>query len=411
LTYLREICELLWPPPAMITIEGGGPGWHHSATTVLSADGAATDAERSQFFLIPSARRPRLLVPTAPTVAAAALRHYGKPASRATRLGAKILSLGLAGTLGGTLLGTKISVYSPPDADNIEAYLKTVISQDIRVSIHLGIPRANRKPVLQLLTPAGETVGFAKVGVNPLTRDLVRAERLSLARLDEASLAEIAVPRILHYGEWKGLDVLVLSALPVWLRHRPTAPARLAAAMEEVAHVGGVRAEPLRESTFPRELGDRLAGADEGPVRDALLESLDTLLTRAGDTVISFGAWHGDWTQWNMANTGKGLLVWDWERFTCGVPLGFDALHYWLQAEVDPGRRQPLAAASECPERAAQLLAPFGVPAKDAWLTAVLYLIDLATRYLVDGQAKAGAPRGAPETWLIPAIIRKLERL
>jgi hypothetical protein len=34
----------------------------------------------------------------------------------------------------------------------------------------------------------------------------------------------------------------------------------------------------------------------------------------------------------------------------------------------------------------------------------------LATRYLVDRQARAGAPRGAPGTWLIPAIELEVAR-
>src|SRR2546430_14154794 len=27
LAYLREVCELLWPPAAEMTLYGGGPGW------------------------------------------------------------------------------------------------------------------------------------------------------------------------------------------------------------------------------------------------------------------------------------------------------------------------------------------------------------------------------------------------
>jgi len=76
-----------------------------------------------------------------------------------------------------------------------------------------------------------------------------------------------------------------------------------------------------------------------------------------------------------------------------------------------PGRREPRAAAVSCIERAPQLLAPFEVGAAEARLTAVLYLADLATRYLADRQAKAGAARGAPGRWLIPAISGEVARL
>jgi hypothetical protein len=49
-------------------------------------------------------------------------------------------------------------------------------------------------------------------------------------------------------------------------------------------------------------------------------------------------------------------------------------------------------------------LEPFDVPAGHAPLVAVLYLTDLATRYLVDQQAKVGARHGALNDWLIPVI-------
>jgi hypothetical protein len=105
-----------------------------------------------------------------------------------------------------------------------------------------------------------------------------------------------------------------------------------------------------------------------------------------------------------MASTRQGLLVWDWERFTGGVPLGFDALHWWLQTEVVPRRRPAGAAAAGCVRAAPRLLAPFGVGPRQAHVTAILYLADLATRYLADGQAGAGARLGGAGSWLIPAV-------
>jgi hypothetical protein len=41
-------------------------------------------------------------------------------------------------------------------------------------------------------------------------------------------------------------------------------------------------------------------------------------------------------------------------------------------------------------------------------VTALLYLIDLATRYVTDRQAEAGARLGALGTWLLPALIRRV---
>lgn len=107
----------------------------------------------------------------------------------------------------------------------------------------------------------------------------------------------------------------------------------------------------------------------------------------------------------------RGLLVWDWERFALGVPVGFDVLHHWLQAEIVTGHRGSLASAAACPGRAVSLLAPWRIGARQARLTAILYMAELAARYLVDQQAKAGARHGAPETWLIPALTSETAQL
>ena len=411
LAYLREVCELLWPPTAEMTLYGGAHGWPQiTGAARPRALGGTARAEGRDFVLIPGVRHPRLLVPAAPRAAAAALRQYGQPRSWPARMGVAAFALGLASGLGGTLLGVRVRVTAPPEAESIESYLKSVLSPDIRVSIRLGPARANRKPVLQLHTPSGEAAGFVKIGFNALTRDLVRAEAVSLAWLERTGLAGISVPRVIHHDQWHGMDVLVLSALPVWQRRRALSAAHLAGAMDTVARVGGLQQGALASDAYLRQLRERLEAADQGQERSALLDALDTIAATGQCTGLTFGAWHGDWSPWNMASTTGGLLVWDWERFASGVPRGFDALHYWLQSEVGPQHRDPLAAATDCPEHAAGLLAPFGIDPARARLTAALYLADVATRYLVDRQAAAGAPLGAPGTWLIPALMGEVAR-
>jgi hypothetical protein len=131
----------------------------------------------------------------------------------------------------------------------------------------------------------------------------------------------------------------------------------------------------------------------------------------AGEVRLTFGAWHGDWAPWNMRPLEHRMLVWDWERFTIGVPLGFDALHFDLQQRISTQSdgagavRQTIAAAPG-------LLAPFGVTTPAAVrVTALLYLIDLAARYLADRQAEAGARLGVLGSWLLPVLLSTVEDL
>jgi hypothetical protein len=384
--YLAEVRDLLWP-----------------------------DGSGSELIVVPSLADPRLLIPAGRRAGAAAVRRYGEPGSRRARLGTRALSLALASGAGQVLLRDRLRTGVPAGGvaaggATIEAHLAAQLRREVRLSMHLGAARANRKPVLQLLTPGGATIAFAKVAATPLTRQLVREERAALDRIASAGLIALTAPAVLHFGRWAGLDVLVLSALPVWQPRRGLAGGQLATAMAQVAQVAGRTSQPLAASGYWSQLSARLAGAPPG--RDQLdLRRLRAELGRqSGDTVLAFGAWHGDWTPWNMASTREGLLVWDWERFALGVPVGFDALHYWLQTAVVSRRDDPAAAAADCVRQAPELLAPLGVGLAAARLTALLYLCELSTRYLVDRQAEAGARLGAPGHWLIPALSTAIAR-
>jgi len=390
---LGDVCAVLWPPPA---------------TASLTRSRAAHANERD-FILLPFARSPRLLVPAARRASAAAVRRYGEPGSFTAWVGSRMLAFALAGGAAAVGLGGRLRVRVSPGTDTIEAYLSSVLGQEVLISTHLGAARANRKPVLQLLTASGETAGFAKISVSPLTRDLIRAERAALDMLAARNLRELTVPRVLHHGQWQGREVLVMNALPVWRHRKALRPGQLTAAMAELAAMGGRSRGRLAGSAYLDRLRSQLDTSPACPDRAALAAALDELAAVGAE--LTFGAWHGDWTGWNMACTADGLLVWDWERFTVGVPIGFDALHYRLQSAVIRRRQSPPAAAAECVRTAPSSLAPFGVPTAEAHLVAVLYLAELSARYLADRQAEAGARLGRPGTWLIPAIEEAVIRL
>jgi hypothetical protein len=174
--------------------------------------------------------------------------------------------------------------------------------------------------------------------------------------------------------------------------------------MAQVACLADTGDVTLAESGWWAGLGPRLEGARRTPARESLLSTLRSLERTAGASTLRFGAWHGDWTPWNMAATVSGLLVWDWERFATGVPVGFDALHYSMQSSLNGARPDALSSARETLDRAPQLLEPFGVAADAARLIAALYLAELAVRHLADDQESAGARLGSIDRWLIPAL-------
>ncbi|OPG11677.1 hypothetical protein [Microbispora sp. GKU 823] len=241
--------------------------------------------------------------------------------------------------------------------DTIETHLSDVLGRRMRVVVHVRpARRANRKPILEAYDESG-LAGFVKIGDSPRARRLVRYESEVLRMLAGRPLKVVVPPDVLYHGEWRGLEVLMLSPLPVTSR-RVSAPL-LASAMGEIAAI-----RPHDEET----------GSGEA-------------------------AWHGDFTPWNVAAGADGrLLVWDWERFAVGVPLGFDALHHFFHRALR--RMPPPVAARACLAQAGGLLEPFGVDVARARRTAVHYLVALAERHRRDGHE----PLGPPAVWLNPLV-------
>jgi len=389
--YLWEVLGTLWPPPARVT--RCGP-WQH---------GAADGLRGNEFVVVPSERRAVLLLPRRPRrVAAAALRHY--KASATTRDRRKLDTLALAARFGlADVLPHRVRIERGTTGDDLAGYLSAALGHDIVLSLHIGPPRANRKPVLQALAPDGVVGGFVKVGVDPLTRDLVRAEAATLALLGNARLIKVRPPRLLWHGQWRDHEVLVQQAFPRGRRARDLA--ELTGAMAELSAVRGVTVMPAAAGPYWRNLRPRLRALGQRDDAAALLRAVDHAEAAAGATALRFGSWHGDWAPWNMTVSQGCALVWDWERFETGVPVGYDAVHYALQQAVRGGMAAE-AAAEDMLVRAAGILAPFGLDPPAAQLVAVLYLIEIATRYLRDGQAEAGARLGRLDGWLLPVLAR-----
>jgi hypothetical protein len=388
--YLAEVLELLYPAPCRTD---GTPG-----TPI------------AEYLVVPDARRPRLLVPSGSRrVAAAAVRRYAEPQSRTAKLKRDAVIAAVRTGASGVLLRDRIKV-TGPFSQSIDGYLSEALGRELAISVHIGPARANRKPVLQLLSPRGDTFGFGKIGVGPLTQRLVRAETAALNTLGGTGLARLTVPRVLYAGQWRGLQVLVQSALPVWLPRAPLTNRRLVGAMLDIAGCCGYTKGTLADGGYWHELRGRLSAVADRAEGVGLASAAELLVQYAGDTVFRYGAWHGDWAPWNMANLADALLVWDWERFATGVPLGFDAVHHELQKRIQ-STGDARDAVESTVRRAGDLLAPFGVPPADREVTALLYLVDLATRYLTDRQAESGARLGVLGTWLLPVLIRRVEEL
>ncbi|HEU4421602.1 MAG TPA: hypothetical protein VFR67_03565 [Pilimelia sp.] len=409
--YLPELASLVWPAPADAALRRGG---------------------RAGYVVVPSAARPRLLVPAgAPRAAAGAILRATEAAGTKARLERRLLAAAFRAGVGPLALRDRLVVDA--DGTGLDAHLADILGRPVLLSLHIGPARANRKPVIQLLGRRGEPLGFAKLGVDPLTRALVDAEAAALGRLAELKAARasggameaarasggameaatvlgpVTVADVLHHGVWGGHALLVQSALPVRLPRAagPAAVAAERAAMVAVAGCLGTPHEAYAGSAYAVRLAAEVDALGERPEAHRLRAVLATVAGR--NPVLAFGCWHGDWNGGNNAALADGrMLVWDWERFATGVPVGYDPLHLALQTAITRAGTPPVDAARALLTGADSLLDGFGQPAGSTDLVAVLYLVELAVRYLRDRQAEAGARLGHIGAWLLPVVEEHL---
>jgi hypothetical protein len=368
--------------------------------TMWPADGGAGT---TAFHLLPRGDDPTLAVPVRPRrVAAAALRRYKTPSSSRDRLRMQAIALGVRVGLAPRLLRwARVTVADRTRSATLLGHLEQQLGERLQAAIAIGPPRQNRKPIVQLLSDDGRSIAFAKVGVNDVTRDLVRRESGALQQVSSGSLPSLVVPQVLYSGAWRDTEVMVLSALPRASRERVPAARRLAA-MQEVARVPGRRDAAYGSCSYRARL---MAELDRpGPLADRLGTVAGQLDSLAADVTVSFGAWHGDWAPWNMAAHDGRVMLWDWERFETDVPAGFDALHFELQTLIRVDGLAPRAAVTELGRRGADLLRPFDGPADSADLVVALYLLHIGARALHHERDAATTRRGPIDHWLLPGL-------
>jgi hypothetical protein len=283
----------------------------------------------------------------------------------------------------------------------IDDKFSETLGRPVSATVHLGPERANRKPVLALSSPDGVLEGFAKVGVDDLTDALVEIERQALGALAQAALGSITVPRLIAAGAWQSHAYVLVSPLPLTARQSRVDQGRLSAAQVELARALGTTSTSVGSAPYVSGLVDRLTAL--GAAGAALATAVHT--SCPADQRLEFGTWHGDWRAANYATTATSVLLWDWERFATGVPVGFDALHHQLTAIGHTTDRSVLA--RRLFATAPGTLRPFGVDPQRAVTTTTLYLGEIAARYLADRQHETAARLGDVAEWILPELHRR----
>lgn len=359
------------------------------------------------FIAIPSWDDARMFLPKEPRLASAALKRARRTVTHRDRI--MTVGASLALKLGfGRVLGESGGL--APDRPSIEDVLAELVGQPVVPAVFLGPPRANRKPVLQVMDRAGELLGVAKLGTSDLSDRLVRAEAENLARVATFGLTRIIHPVVMGVRDWQGHPLVLQTPLRIWEQGSGDDPRARFQALAEIARAAGSRVEAWNTTGHRAELTQRIESIADRDVRTMVREVLDRGI--AADLEVEMGSWHGDLSAWNMAVTGDRAMVWDWERYREGVPVGFDALHHDFTPLLKRKDRERPDSAIALRSGAAHTLAGFGMDDATAAQVALLYLVEIASRYAVDGQARTGVAGGDVRAWLAPmvALLKEEEK-
>jgi hypothetical protein len=264
----------------------------------------------------------------------------------------------------------------PNETNSLLVHLTQTLGEDQLLSaITMGPPdRANRKPVIQLLRPNGTVVAFVKVGWDRRTRDLIRNETDWLLNHDHTKIHEFEMPRLLHAGTWRGLELASTAPIPSAYRsgHTLLEPPSTKAFLE-VAHLRGTYRRPLIASPFPPLKERQLTG-------NRAMPAIGRFIERYRDHSIEFGSWHGDFSPWNFSTTRKGFYIIDWEFGASDVPVGFDALHFHLQVQLITLGKPAEEALRIAREKGGALCREMGVAEEELDVVWGCYLIETITR-------------------------------
>lgn len=370
-----------------------------------AGDDVAGATTPRRYLVMPSGNDPRLVIPTRPRRASSRILHALRDRST---LKARARTAGMEAA---AFVNARSQTLPSPGIFDVVATAIGRTLDEVVIGVHLGPPRANRKPVLAVADLDGTLLAFVKCGVDPLTDALVEHEAWALQELAAASasgqLAHCTVPELLGSGRHASHAYAIQTPVPT---SASTLSAHRASSMAVVhAQVDVSRVRPPTDGGDPADaIGQRWhdrSTSSADVVVGQFADVATTWVERVRGGTLSWGSWHGDWRTTNMSVTKDGCSVWDWERFSSGVPIGFDALHLFLTTRL-PSVKTLATLPQDVFENAPRLLRPFGVTDRSAVeLTVVGYFLELGGRYLDDDQASAGARLGKVGEWLLPTLV------
>ena len=83
-----------------------------------------------------------------------------------------------------------------------------------------------------------------------------------------------------------------------------------------------------------RDLRGHVDWLPKGVDGEMVARHIDAVMERMVGKRVMYGAYHGDFTPWNMFVEGGELFVFDWEYAGMMYPKGLDRYHFWMQTAL-----------------------------------------------------------------------------
>jgi hypothetical protein len=235
-------------------------------------------------------------------------------------------------------------------------------------------------PVLQLFTPDGRNVGFAKIGWDAVTAAMIRTEADTLERAARAGWDSVAVPEVVWHGEWEDLSLLVTAPMPRTVRRlRPSELPPIPPLLDVVMLDGPTQRHRVDASTYWSDACATAARATEAG-RTELADHLDAVAREHEAVELTFGRWHGDWVEWNLAQADGRLFAWDWAYSAPDVPFGFDLLQFFHLRHRVLREAPPAVALSRAADDARPGLRQLGIPTDEVGAVIALHHTEVLLR-------------------------------
>jgi hypothetical protein len=283
----------------------------------------------------PNLRKVRWLFPAdAPVIRRAGTRGLSSPGSVRGKVLKRLMEVG-------AVRGEPARLESEALA-RLETEMARILGEtDVRLAFYVGVSGAYRKVMAQVMTPYGETLAYAKIGILPLAQAAVEEEGNVLVRLSESAALGGAVPEVLGQFAWQGGKVLLITGGPS--RPGPRHLSSMHARFCENAFLSFAKGCVFSEGPMWARMTEtlhRLTPELPDPLPAYYDQALRQLEQALGSVPLPLSLAHRDFAPWNTRSGPTGLFVFDWERAREGMIPLYDIFHFWaIQAALFGWRR------------------------------------------------------------------------